>query len=399
MKTPLPCSSLKKYSSIAGFIVFSFISFSTYSQCFCTAGSVPDSITQTRAFDPITAVNTPVVFQRFNPAVGTLNCFKLSSNVTTIVDFDLLNKQSSTEDYLLEYYKRSRFTGPSGFLSLLQSDPKEHGIFTLLGFDGPMSDLDQVHIGPDTVFYNTYQEKYAPGSAPYTGIGNVSFTYLSSSTTSFLLGTNNYDLQVRDNTKLNVTLTYYYCANAILAGNIRNFLATKKEGVVQLSWQATNGGAIGTFVIERSLDGKAFNPVAEIAGTRKENDKYNFEYLITNTNKTLFFRIKQTDDRGKTTYSVIQMVTQSLKANAGLSVFPNPAKDHVSIHFDPPANGSYQVELADMAGKVIDSYHSKLTNAHSLTVNWSQQPVAGVYLLRITNKGTELQQTLRLTVH
>jgi Secretion system C-terminal sorting domain len=397
MKTFLPGSSLIKCAFILGIVALHLTPSNTYSQCSCTSGSIPDSIVQTRTFDPITAVNTPVVFQKFNPAIGTLGCFKLSSYVTTIVDFDLLNKQSSTEDYLLEYYKRSRFTGPSGFISLLQSDPKEYGIFTLLGFDGTLSDLDQVQIGPDTIFYNAYQEKFAPGSALYTGIGNVSFTYLSASTTSFLLGTNNYDLKVRDNTKLNVTLKYYYCTNAILAGNIKNFLAAKTGGVIRLDWQATNAVAIKSFVVEMSVDGNMFNAVAELAGTRKENDQYNFEYVPTTNSSSLFFRIKQTDDGGKTSYSTIQTISQILKVKTGFSVFPNPATDHVSINFDQPASGNYQVELVDMGGKVIDSYHSKLANAASLTVYWVKQPVAAIYLLRITNKNTGEQQSQRLT--
>src|SRR5262249_14158428 len=155
----------------------------------------PDSVVQVLNFDSITSVNTTITFSRFNPSIGTLQCFRLSSVITTVLDFDLYNKEAFPDTYLFESFRRSRFAGPDGFSQNNTSPTKEYGPFDLEGFD-PFGTLDEIHIGPDTVFNGLYTEKYYGGGGNYIGAGNVNFDYLNTSTTTLLDGSSNYDLFV-----------------------------------------------------------------------------------------------------------------------------------------------------------------------------------------------------------
>src|SRR5688572_23726904 len=77
-------------------------------QCSCEGGATPDSVVQVLNFDSITSVNTTITFARFNPTIGTLQCFKLSSRITTVLEFDIYNKENFPDTYLFESFRRSR---------------------------------------------------------------------------------------------------------------------------------------------------------------------------------------------------------------------------------------------------------------------------------------------------
>jgi hypothetical protein len=370
----------------------------SFSQCACSGGVNPDSVVQNQLLDPITAINTAIVFQKFDPSLGTMNCFKLSSRVTTIIDIDLFNKEGFAVDYLLESFRRSNFSGPGGFFSNVSSPAKQYGPFNLKAFDGPASDSDEVHIGPDTVFNNLLQEKTSTSTAAYSGVGTVAFNYLNTSTTTLLLGSSNYDLQVRGNTKLDVTLKYYYCPNAVLATNIQNFTAARKDGSIDLSWLATNARGVKTFIIETSTDGKTFSAVALVTADGNENASYNYRHPATATGKYIYFRIRQTDDKGKSAYSAIRTVSLDAKAAPGISMYPNPATNGITINFDRVMSGTYQTELLNMAGQVVYNQQVKLNSTSTLPVIWGKKPNTGLYLVRITNKATSEQQIVRLTI-
>jgi hypothetical protein len=370
----------------------------SYGQCLCSGGVKPDSIVQTQLLNPITDINTAIVFQKFDPSLGTLNCFKLSSTITTIIDFDLLNKEVFAADYLLESFRRSNFSGPGGFFSNASSPVKQYGPYNLGGFDGAATNLDEVHIGPDTVFKNLYQEKYSTSTAAYSGAGTVSFNYLNTSTNTLLLGTGNYDLQVRSDTKLNIELKYYYCPNAVLASNIQNFTIAKKDGFIALNWLATNAQNIKGFIVEVSNDGKTFAPVAKLEGNRTENAFYSHDYTAADNSKTAYFRIKQTDDKGKSEYSAIRMISLNPKVAVSLSTYPNPAINGVTINFDRIISGTYQMDLVNMAGQVVYSNHAKVVNANILSLNWDKKPNSGLYLVKITHKTSGEQQVVRISI-
>lgn len=389
---------LKSIAIVAITALLIYLPVKSIGQCLCSGGIKPDSVVQNQLLDPITAINTPIAFQKFDPSLGTLNCFKLSSRVTTIIDIDLFNKEAFDVDYLLESFRRSNFTGPGGFFSNTSSPTKQYGPYNLKAFDGATSDLDEVHIGPDTVFNNLYQEKISTSTAAYSGAGTVAFNYLNTSTTTLLLGSSNYDLQVRGNTKLDVTLKYYYCPNAVLASNIQNFTAAKKGGSIELSWLATNAQSIKGFIVEVSTDGKAFTAFTQLASDRQESAFYNHSYIPNVSSKYAYFRIKQTDDMGKSAYSAIRIVSLDPKAATSLSTYPNPATNGVTINFDRLINGSYQMELVNMTGQVIYSNQVKAVNANTLPLVWGKKPNSGLYLVKITNKTTSEQQVIRLSI-
>ncbi len=240
---------LHHYLTLMAFLLAVNIPLATKAQCLCEGGVAPDSVVQDRYYDSITSITSAITFDRFNPAIGVLTCAQLSSYVTTVLNFDLMNKEAFTEVYELESFRRSRFTGPYSFNSNSTSPFKSYGPYTLGPID-PGGTADEVHVGPDTVFNNKYSVNNFVGGGDYIGSGTVSFDYLNTSTTSLIDGSSNHDLVVRGYTRLSAKLVYFWCPSAVLSTNIKNFTAVKSNKNIDLAWIVSNNQTSQTYEIQ-----------------------------------------------------------------------------------------------------------------------------------------------------
>ena len=379
--------------------VISFIILTTYlpgtikAQCLCSEGATPDSVVQNLYFDSITAINTSVVFSQFDPTIGTLQCFNLSSTVTTVLTFDLFNKENFMDTYLFESFRRSRFSGPSGFSSSVLSPVKEYGPYDLDPVD-PVGTTDEVHVGPDTVFNGQYTSTYYTGSGAYIGTGNVTFDYLNTSTTTLLDGSSNYDLFVRGYTRLNARLVYYWCPTEILASNIKNFTAIKKNNSVQLQWQVENEESTNRYEILASKDGHAFTAIGRTATATPAEGvvaAYDYQYALNQSARgKLFFRIKQTNAAGKVSFSPIRIINMDDQAIGSVGIYPNPVVRNISLQFDRELKGNYKVEIVNKLGQVVFSRFMQLNNQSNIGLQLTNPPANGIYYVRV--KSTETNQ-------
>jgi Secretion system C-terminal sorting domain len=361
-------------------------------QCLCEGGLIPDSVVQAQYFDSITSINTSINFAQFTASVGTLSCMKLSSVVTTVLNFDLFNKEAFPDTYLFESFRRSRFSGPTSFTTTVSSPTVEYGPYDLAGID-PMSSLDEVHVGPDTVFNAEYNEKYHAGAAAYIGSGNVTFDYLNTSTTTLLDGSSNYDLFVRGYTRLNVQLVYYYCPAAILASNIKNFSAVKKDKSIQLNWLVDNEEATNTYEILISKDGRVYTSIGRAAnGQISEGNiaAYTHQVGVSQVTGKLYFRIKQTNVTGKALFSPIRIVSLDENGGGTFGIYPNPVVRNVTLQFDRELKGNYKVEMVNLLGQSVYSRIMYLNGQPVIQVQLDNQPAPGVYYVRV--KSTETGQ-------
>jgi hypothetical protein len=391
---------LLKTATVLSFLVALNIPQKGIGQCLCEGGVVPDSVVQVLNFDSITSVNTTITFNRFNPTIGTLQCFRLASTITTVLEFDLYNKENFPDTYLFESFRRSRFSGPDGFFVNNNSPTKDYGPYDLGPFD-PMGTADEVHIGPDTVFNAYYRETYAAGTGSYIGAGTVSFDYLNTSTTTLLDGSSNYDLFVRGYTRMSVRMVYYWCPAIILSANIKSFAAVKDNGRVNLSWLVENEEANSSYELQMSRNGRQFNAIGKLkSGQAPEAaSNYQFEYLPEQAiNGKMYFRLKQTNAAGKTTYSVVRFIDASQEGKSGVAtVYPNPVRGQVSVQFGKVLNGNYKVELFSLSGQTVYQKIHRMNNTNSILFDIPGTP-AGIYYLRASNTQGNETFSSKLTV-
>jgi len=155
-----------------------------------------------------------------------------------------------------------------------------------------------------------------------------------------------------------------------VSGNVN----TQKQAVI--NWQVQENN-VARYEIEKSNDGRNFVPVAILNSKGNGTNMYRHTHQIA-LDGISFFRIKQTDIDGKFTYSTIVKLSNHL--NTLVSVFPNPAKDVVTISVGGDLINT-EALLMDMSGKILESFTIQQS---SFTINITRYSNA-LYLLKFEN--------------
>lgn len=119
---------------------------------------------------------------------------------------------------------------------------------------------------------------------------------------------------------------------------------------VLLNWQTRNEFNSKDFTIEKSKDGvnfKEFATVKAIVGNNIET--YKTTDMVSN--EKYYYRLKQTDNYGNTSYSSIAIISSD--ENIVASINPNPVKDILNIQLQGLANANGSLQITDMAGRLF----------------------------------------------
>lgn len=136
---------------------------------------------------------------------------------------------------------------------------------------------------------------------------------------------------------------------------LSGFIAAPSDEGIILSWQTFTEQNNAGFSIEKSPDGKswseqAFLPSKAENGNSKRLLKYSFRD-IQPLNGNNFYRLTQTDMNGTRQVSGITKANFRSIEKAGMQVYPNPARDIVSVAGLKDANAAYII--LDITGQTI----------------------------------------------
>jgi hypothetical protein len=174
----------------------------------------------------------------------------------------------------------------------------------------------------------------------------------------------------------------------------------------EVSPQALNGTMLGTMVITDTArtklvgDGK-YITYREAGVDGVDSNSWEFDWIapVAGTGEVIFYGAfnsnfdghKEGDKTFLSTLKVQEAGTTGLSSIDGkisnLSVYPNPANDHVTISFEAKAmNGNMMAELTDLTGKQMSvSIIEKQNGTIIQRLNTGSFP-AGIYFLRIDGK-------------
>ena len=143
-----------------------------------------------------------------------------------------------------------------------------------------------------------------------------------------------------------------------IASKAINFNAKTTNDAVELSWTANADDNSSNFTVERSSDGIHFETLLTKQGTGSSSLNY-----ADIDSKPLtgfsFYRLKQTDNRGRILYSEMRKVKNEVKEVrmvSGLkikSIAPNPFGDRVTISFEFKINAPVNFQLLTTSGQVV----------------------------------------------
>lgn len=110
-----------------------------------------------------------------------------------------------------------------------------------------------------------------------------------------------------------------------------DFTAEKVNQKVVLKWRTASEQNNDRFEIERTIDGDKWEAIQTIKGNGNSTTIISYDGMDTRPkNGTNYYRLKQTDYNGTSTLSAVRSVV--FQAPAELTVYPNPAKEFITIN-------------------------------------------------------------------
>jgi hypothetical protein len=167
-----------------------------------------------------------------------------------------------------------------------------------------------------------------------------------------------------------------------------SFNAKPRDIVVDVFWSTASELNNDYFIIERSIDGIEFFPIAIVNGAGTSNAT--LEYSCTDndpfTGKS-YYRLKQTDFDGQFEIFDPVAVTINEQQTFSYTVYPNPATKILNIVYENADENAF-IEINNLLGKIIFSQSlekSDQLNKITLDISGFEK---GIYFVKIMSAGT-----------
>jgi len=168
-------------------------------------------------------------------------------------------------------------------------------------------------------------------------------------------------------------------SDGLLPIELLNFEASVNTNKsVLLNWQTSSEIRNEKFIVERSENGNDFYDIGEVKGNGTSQTKNNYEFVDVKTKPgILYYRLKQIDYDGK---SAVHKIISKEISTEDFIIFPNPAKDFISISFKNTELLPDKIELMNYTGKVIETTLTKEQFIYSVDIK--DLPI-GIYFIKV----------------
>ncbi len=173
----------------------------------------------------------------------------------------------------------------------------------------------------------------------------------------------------------------------VLPVKLEYFTAVLKDKEGYIKWQTTYEADIREFVIEKSLNGKDFFTLQQVAPKNSSNSSYDAvdASLAIGNN---FYRLKTVNLDGTVEYSSIVKINFSKGAPSGWFIYPNPVKNSsASLVYQSTTTKKITVNVTDAAGKTISTQAYTVTAGNNKIEIPVQHISAGMYMVSIFSEG------------
>jgi len=182
-----------------------------------------------------------------------------------------------------------------------------------------------------------------------------------------------------------------YCENN---GNIAmpvEYLEINAEvtgDVVSINWITSLELNNDYFTIERTIDGKTYEPLGSVAGagTTESMQQYQFQDFDPLAGRS-YYRIKQTDFDGASVYSnLLEVSTSELEMKLEASVYPNPTETVSTLSLRSPQAFDAELQVLSMSGQILSQRQVNVRAGNNqMEIDLSSFP-AGIYFVNLRHQ-------------
>ena len=168
-----------------------------------------------------------------------------------------------------------------------------------------------------------------------------------------------------------------------------SFDGTLRNKTVHLNWSTATEINNDHFEVQRSTDGISFNNITKVSYVKGNGNSnvvhdYKYEDNILNINQpVIYYRLKQVDMDGKSSYSKVVLIHTSNSSITAL-IFPNPFKTDVRMQAAFTVAGNVSLLVTDLNGKIVNKQTLIVSEGfNDIPVKGLQHLNAGVYSIEI----------------
>ncbi len=172
------------------------------------------------------------------------------------------------------------------------------------------------------------------------------------------------------------------------------------EGEVQttgnfLQWMTASETNNEYFAVERSLDGKNFEVIAVVEAAGESAVPTAYSHLDRSAPAgTSYYRVTQFDFDGQNDATNVISLIRGEGAFGITNVRPVPAADYIQVSFSAISNGSVELSVYDLTGRVmLQTSVDATTGINNQTIDISAYP-AGIYMVALNNGSDVATQRL-----
>ncbi|MBC8083540.1 MAG: right-handed parallel beta-helix repeat-containing protein [Hymenobacter sp.] len=182
----------------------------------------------------------------------------------------------------------------------------------------------------------------------------------------------------------------------VLPVELTEFTATAGGADARLSWATASELNNERFVVERSADGRQFEPVGTVAGHGTTQQAHRYAHTdvgAARAGRLLYYRLRQEDTDGRINFSPVRIVRfEGAGAGPVFTLHPNPTQAGTTLDLTAEAAGqSCRVLLRDLQGRRLHSFGLAGGQRHLLPT--AALP-AGTYLVEVRGAGAARTQRL-----
>ena len=240
------------------------------------------------------------------------------------------------------------------------------------------------------------------GEGKFAVVGRLDLSRCSpglfSTLLSWLIGINGWDIQTG-------LLGWYYsyntnlqtggCVDQVLPVELVSFTAQVRGTAVGLTWRTSSEKNNDHFVVERSADGRTFQPLSTVPGAGTTSVTTN--YTATDAHPLpgiSYYRLQQLDLDGSVHYAPIisvQLAATALASAGTLEAYPNPTTDRLTLDLRNLTTGATRAQLRNLAGQLV--LEQPVADGTMPELSMAALPT-GIYLLQVHTASTTLTQRL-----
>lgn len=184
-----------------------------------------------------------------------------------------------------------------------------------------------------------------------------------------------------------VNRSYYYNLNgscyAVLPVAMLDFSGTYANNQVLLNWKAIKENNLSWYVIERKNSDNSFIEIGRVHTSGNANTKQQYNSIDKNSQAgNNFYRLKLVNNDNSSTYSNIVNVIKPQEVH-GISLYPNPVTDLLTIKFNNAENHLYKIRLVNLLNQVISEHTVNAGLNKKVEIKRNKATSPGIYIVHL----------------